>query len=395
MPRVEALITASVLSWARKTAGMSVEEAAKKLGRPTTDIIAWEAGDKKPSIAQARKASEVFNRPLAVFYLPEPPRDFSTLRDYRSLPFEHVGEYGVRLTRLIRNVQERQLWVRDYLREEGVTPLKFVGSASCGDSAYDVSEHIRRVINIDPDEQCSCGSREEALRLWLRKTEEAGIFVFRQGGIDLTECRGFLASDDIAPFIYLNSKDAKAAQMFTLVHELAHLWINQSGVSNLEQFIDYSSEIYAVESFCNEVASEVLLSRTKFEIEWKRLAHLGVVEDKIENLSRIFKVSEEAVARRLLNEKYISQSRYVNLREQYQKRWRELEQTEKNHSSTKKGGPSYYKVQVVHNGYAFTRTVIAAFYGGNILGREASALLGVKLNHFSKLANAAGFPLSV
>jgi Zn-dependent peptidase ImmA (M78 family)/DNA-binding XRE family transcriptional regulator len=394
MPRVEALITASVLSWARKTAGMSVEEAAKKLGRPTTDIIAWEAGDKKPSIAQARKASEVFNRPLALFYLPEPPRDFYTLRDYRSLPFAHIGGYGVRLTRLIKNVQERQQWARDFLREEGVAPLKFVGSASCGDSAYDVGKQMLSVLKIDPDEQCSCGSRPEALRLWLRKTEEAGIFVFREGGIDLTECRGFLASDDIAPFIYLNSKDAKAAQMFTLVHELAHLWINQSGVSNLEQFGDYSSETDEVESFCNKVASEVLLSRTKFEIEWERLSHLRVIEDKIENLSRTFKVSEEVVARRLLNEKYISQARYVELREQYQRRWKELEPAEKNHAKTRKGGPSYYKVKVVCNGYAFTRTVIAAFYGGNILGREASALLGVKLNHFSKLADAAGFPLS-
>lgn len=395
MSRIEAVVTPAVLSWARETAGLSVEEAAKKLKRSTADVVAWESGQSRPSVAQARKASEAYRRPLAVFYLPDPPEDFDTLRDYRSLPLDEVRAYGPKLMLLMRTALEHQQWTKDFLLDEGAENLSFVGSANVHDSPVDVANNILNTLGIESDEQCRCRTRADALLMWLRKAERAGIFVFREGKVDLRECRGFVVSDEIAPFIYINSEDARAAQMFTLVHELAHVWLNQSGVSNLFPFgLCTSSEASVLESFCNKVASEALLVRPQFEDALARLVRRDDVEDQIDKLSNIFKVSEEAIARRLLDDGRISTRKYRELRDYYQSRWRELKQAEKARMKKKDGGPSFYVTKVANNGYAYTQTVISAFRGGSISGREASALLRAKVNHISKLAMAAGFPLS-
>ena len=222
MSRIEALITPSVIQWAREQSKLSIDEAARKIRRSAEEIRGWENGSLRPSISQARKAAEVYRRPLAAFYLPEPPSEFETLRDFRSLPSAEFREYSPELSLLIRTTQYRQEWVREYLIEEGVEPLSFVGSSTLQDDPRDVANNILQVLDISSEDQQKCNSRQEALRLWLEKAEMAGIFVFRQRQIDLQEARGFLISDDFAPFVFINSDDSKAAQIFTLAHELAH-----------------------------------------------------------------------------------------------------------------------------------------------------------------------------
>lgn len=395
MGRVEALITPSVLQWARETAGLTVDQAASRLRRPVADVVAWETGRSRPSIPQARNASQLYRRPLAVFYLPEPPKDFDTLRDYRSLPMDEVRSYGPRLIRLMRTVLEHHQWIKELLTDEGATPLSFVGSASVHDSPREVAHGMLSVLDIDSEDQCSCRTRSDALLLWLRKAERAGIFVSREGGVDLRECRGFVISDQMAPFIYINSEDARAAQMFTLVHELAHVWINESGVSNLlHSGIHRSTEASATEAFCNKVAAEALLVRDRFETEWLRVTNLELVEERIDKLSRVFKVSEEVIARRLLDDGELSTAKYQELRDFYQQRWRDLKRAERARLKAQDGGPSFYVTRVARNGYSFTHTVISAFRDGSVSGREASSLLGVKVNHLQKLAAAAGLPRS-
>lgn len=396
MARVEALITPSVMLWARERSGLSIEEAAIKIGRPVEDIKAWENSSLLPSIAQARKAAKVYKRPLALFYLPEPPKDFETLRDFRSLPDEIPRDYSSELSVLVRTALEHQIWMRDFLIEEKISPLTFVGSASTNDSAEKIALDIIDKLDLSPDEQRSCYSREEALRLWINKTEQAGIFVFRQGQIDLEEARGFIISDEHAPFIYLNSDDAKAAQMFTLAHELSHLWLNQSGISNLEpprrRRLNDEDKI---ELLCNKVASEAILNSKSFNSEWQKMDRSRPVEELIEKLSREFKVSEEVIARRLKEKQILSQKQYMNLREKFQIRWREHKTREKIRMKETKGWPSYYTMKIFNNGYSFTNTVVSAFENGAISGREASGLLDIKVNNIPKLAVTAGLITSV
>lgn len=391
MARVEALITPSVMRWAREHSGLSIEEAARKNVRSVEDIKAWEDGSLLPSIAQARKAAKVYKRPLAIFYLPEPPKDFETLRDFRSLPDEALRDYSPELSILVRTALEHQIWMSDFLIEEGVPPLTFVGSVSADDSPEKSALDILDKLNLSPDEQRSCYSREEALRLWINKTEEAGIFIFRQGQIELEEARGFIISDEYAPFVYLNSGDGKAAQIFTLAHELAHLWLNQSGISNLEpprrrRLKDEDR----IELLCNKIASEAVLNSKSFNAEWQKMDRSRSVEELIERLSKEFKVSEEVIARRLKDKQVLSQERYLTLREKFQIRWRQHKTTEKIRMKEIKGWPSYYTMKIFNNGYSFTKTVVSAFENGAISGREASSLLDVKVNNIPKLAVTAG-----
>jgi Zn-dependent peptidase ImmA (M78 family) len=394
MAQVEALVTPSVMRWARESAGLSVIEASNKIKRPIEEIMAWEKGVQMPTIPQARRASEIYRRPLAVFYLPEPPLDFDTLRDFRRLPNEEERFYSKKLTELIRTAYEHQYWANEYLKKEGISPLSYVGSACLEDNPKDIAKQILTTFMINPNDQCSVPSRFYALKLWIEKAESKGVFIFRKGSIDLHICRGFILSDNIAPFIYLNSEDAYAGMMFTLVHELAHLWLNISGISNLNTYGRFiSTEDLNIEKFCNRVASEALIYSERFEREIEDLSIALTTEERIEILSRIFKVSEEAIARKMLEYDYISSSKYVKLRDLYQKRWLNLKRKEKQKNKERDGGPSYYVTKISNNGLLYTQTVIGAYQGGHILGRDASSLLEVKINNLSKLAGHAGIPM--
>jgi len=394
LSRIEALITSSVLRWAREKSKLSLEEASEKIKRPIEEIQAWEEGSQNPSIAQARKASEVYKRPLAVFFLPEPPLEFETLRDFRRLREGIRGEYRPELSLLIRTTLFRQRWMKDFLVSEGKQKLDFVGSISFKNNPIKVAKSIRKVLNISTEEQKKCETRKEARKLWFQKTEIAGIFIFCQRGIDLFEARGFLVSDDIAPFIFINSGDSKVAQIFSLAHELAHLWLNQSGVSNLEitgRFDD--QEAQKSEIFCNKVATELVLEDREFTKEWANCGTDKALENKIQFISNIFKVSEEVVARRLFDKKIISEVKYLELREFYQDRWNEIKAKEQQRMRSSSSAPFYYVMTLSNNGYAFTQTVISAFMSGKLLGRDASSLLNVKINNFGKLGEKAGIPI--
>lgn len=394
MSQIEALVTSSVLCWARESSGLSINQVAEKLKRPYKDVEAWELGQKNPSIPQARKLSELYRRPLALFYLPEPPIEFDTLRDFRCLPGEEPREFSKELRENIRLTKERQQWVRSFLIEEGVPPIPFASSANLSYDASTIAEHILQELNITSEVQCKARSRDDVLRLWISRAESKGIYIFRKGGIELTECRGFILTDDVAPFIYLNSEDAYAAQLFTLVHELAHLWLGTSCVSNMVTNGFYESkEAERVEVFCNEVASLCLLDIERFMGEWSKLSNRMMLDEKIERMSQIFKVSEEAIARRLLQNNIIAKEMYEQLRQFYQERWIELKRQERARRRESKSGPSYYVTQVSQNGLAFTQTVVSAYSGGNISGRDASSLLGVKVNNLVKLARQAGVDL--
>ena len=393
MSKTEALITSSVIKWARERSGFSIEQAAKKIGRSREDIIDWESGFSYPSIAQARTASKVYKRPLAVFYLSKPPEDFETLRDFRSLPPEYSAEYSFELSLLIRTAQSRQDWMREYLIGDVFPELSFVGCASLNDSPIDIGKHILKTLNLLPKEQIECPTRRDALRLWIDKAESVGIYIFRKAKIDPKEARGFILCDKYAPFIYINSDDAVVAQIFTLAHELAHLWLNQSGISNLE-LIDKTlhDDETSIEVFCNMVASEAILDRTIFDQTLQELDESLSIREKLIYLSKIFKVSEEAIARRLKNDGIIKLSEYLDLRKEYQERWLEFKESEKERRKRQKSGPSYYVTKVFNNGYAFTETVIEAFGSGIISARDTSDLLDIKVNNIKKLADAAGMP---
>ncbi|MDD5618613.1 MAG: ImmA/IrrE family metallo-endopeptidase [Candidatus Omnitrophica bacterium] len=386
MPKVKALITPEVIAWAREQSGYTISAVAIKIKKTEEEIKSWEAGDDLPSIAQARELSRLYKRPLAVFYLPVPPKDFQTLRDYRRLQTLEERKLSVELIDLIRDVIEQQGWARDYLGEEE-KELDIIGAGRINSNVYDLAEEMRSRLEIDINKQMKSASRYEALKYWLAKIENNGIFIVRRGGIELSECRGFVISDKFAPFIFLNSEDALVAQLFTLAHELVHLWINESGISNLEARGNFiSNQASNVERFCNNVASEIIMPDQIFKEILKHINGYKDTRDKIEILSKEFKVSEEVVARRLLDMREISQEIYENLHKFFIERWKELKTIEKKKAKEREGGPSYYTKMVTYNGLSFTQMVIGAYSSGKLAGRDASSLLDVKINNFKKLS---------
>ncbi|MBI5416428.1 ImmA/IrrE family metallo-endopeptidase, partial [Candidatus Poribacteria bacterium] len=365
--------------------------AAKKIGRSEEEIQGWEDGTQQPTLAQARKTAEVYKRSLAVFYLPEPPQGIQTLRDFRHL--HKSSEYSPELVFLIQLVEYRQNWLRERLEAEGVNKIEFIGSASLNTPVVKLAEKIRKYLKITSEQQMNLKTRREALNFWINKSEEVGINVCREGSIECNEVRGFAITDSYAPFIFINSNDALASQLFSLVHELVHLWINSSGISNLKGLGKTgSTEEERIEIFCNQVASFVLMEENIFNILWSQPYQNDKLEDRIYKISDKLKVSEEAVARRLLDREIITTHQYSILRESFIERWKrlKLEEYQKERQKKKKGGPSPNLLKVLSNGKIFTRAVLISYFNGTLSGTDASNYLNAKINNFGKLSKYVG-----
>lgn len=387
MAKKEAFVTPSVIRWAREKAGYDIETAAAKIKRPESEIEQWENGSLRPSLAQARTAARVYRRSLAVFYLPGPPRDFDTLRDFRYLPTDRPREYSPALALLVRQVHSRQDWLREFLVREKVDPLQFIGSVGLNTAPEVVARSIREQLGMPLSEQMACRDRGAALRLWIDKAEESGISICREGKVECKEARGFVLTDPDAPFVYINSTDAIAGQIFTLIHELTHIWLDMPGLSNLEGLDQrHRTPETDVEIFCNRVAAETLLGRQEFEEQWSLFSGEQSLCQQIERVSARFKVSDEVVARRLLEQGRITTDDYHELRQQYAARWQQHRKRKR-----KPGGNPYY-MKLANNGRYFTQMVMSACHSGVVTVRDASVVLGVKANHLPTMAEYAGVP---
>lgn len=399
MPSELAPITPAVMRWARITAKYSIEEAAAKLGRLENELIAWEDGADEPTVVQARNAAKLYRRSFAVLFLPEPPADFSVIPDYRKLPLTGIRAYSRELTFLLRETHERLAWAGEFLTAEEHAPLDFVGSATIKDAPGNVAEAIRQRLGVGTDDTARCADTESALRMWIAKAEDAGVFVFRTGTVESAEACGFVLSDTLSPFIYLNSNDAKARQLFTLAHELVHLWVNQSAVSNMAHSGHAPNrQIEQTETFCNKVAALLLLDPARLTIERAKLPPDMNVVEAADRLAKKFKVSGEVVARQLLDKGEIRDEDYEQVRVHYISLWRQHREREKAERERLKqeGRPSpplFYQLKPVQCGYSFMRTVLTAYSSGSATATDVQALLGVSVKTIPKFSEIVGLPL--
>ncbi|MCF7895876.1 MAG: ImmA/IrrE family metallo-endopeptidase [Candidatus Omnitrophica bacterium] len=379
-----ALVTPSVLKWARKYRNFSEEEVAKRLKRSKKEIIAWEGGKDSPSLAQARRISEIYKVPLAVFYLQSPPKKFSILKDYRKVPTDYPRKDTPQLSFLISELENKQAWLKEYFSFEQKKKLNFIGSAKQEDPIRSVVKSMRKNLSISVSNQIKISKKSDFLRFLIRKIEEAGISVSRQGRVGRTrieciEIRGLAICDQLAPFIFINSNDAKSGQIFTLIHELAHLWINKSGISNIS-YIDRKN-FNSIEIYCNKVAAEFLMDSDYFWDMYNHEKNKLPLLKLIEKISDKFKVSPEAVSLKLKNKGKISSGQYEKLRKRYKQIWEEYNKNKKKNS----GFPSPNRTIAMKNSYLFTQIVITAYHQGTVSGRDASALLSAKVNNFEKM----------
>ncbi|MGE5479439.1 MAG: ImmA/IrrE family metallo-endopeptidase [Chloroflexota bacterium] len=381
----KAFITPSVIKWARETARFSIEDAAKKMSKEPELLIKWESGEGVPTISQAEKLAKIYRRPFALFFLPGPPKDFQPLQDFRQPGSKALSTASAFI---IREISENQAWMREVAEDSGEKKLGFIGRFTEKDNPKAVAEDILRTLGVDP---IKYEKSPTPLLQWIRRAEAVGINVSRASSvhnklkIDPEELQGFAIADPFAPFVFINSADWERAQLFTLVHELAHLWINASGISNEIELRDKSDErLNPVERFCNKVAGNVLMPREIME-KIKQSGYLAY--EVFKDFSSKYGVSSFALLVRAKELDIINWSEYKNLKEKAENEYIDFIRRKANNKKKQKekeGGPSYYILQLNKNGRLFTQHVLDAYYDGAIMATEASGLLNIKIN---KIAN--------
>lgn len=384
----KANITPNVLRWARESARMPLEIAVGKIPRLTVEKLKeWEDGTSQPTIRQAQTLAKAYKRPFALFFLPEIPRDFLPLQDFRIKGAKALTTSSIFI---IREIQQKQAWLSDVYNENNEPKLPFVGRFSISDSPLQVANDILNTLGINPSDY----KTENPIREWINAAESNGIFISRSSFIhsrlklDSEELQGFVISDRYAPFVFVNSDDWNAPQLFTLVHEIAHIWIAETGISNYieHEFID-KENFHPVEIFCNEVAANALIP-SEIILNINPTIYQNVKD--VYKIARALGVSSFAFIIRALRLNLISNMVYQKLKREAEIDYlaflkREEEKKVRQKERDKPSGPNYFFLQLNRNSRLFTQTVLDAFRGGFVEPTLASNLLNVQVNKFQKL----------
>ncbi len=381
----QAKITPKVVIWARETAKMSIEVAATKMGVSKKKLEDWENGISCPTIKQAQKLAKIYRRPFAIFFLPDLPEDFHPLRDFRrktSTPLQTASVF------IIREIQQKQAWMSDNLIENNQTPLSYIGRFSIKDDPTLVAKNILETLEMNPTKYTKGIS---LLNHWINKIEKIGINISRTSFIhsnlliDPDELQGFAIVDSYAPFIFINSKDWESAQLFTLVHELAHIWIGESGISNeiiRNQEIKLNQKVNPIELFCSKVSANVLMPEEFMKSI--TISTSKMVNDIYKN-SKNLGISSFAFLYRMFTLGMISRSDYFKTKAELDRRFCDFKEIEKNKDSESENLPIYYPMLINKNGELFIQVVLNAYRSGDIEVSQASFLLNVKANNLNKL----------
>lgn len=390
MTRTRILIEPKLIVWARERAGLSEEALAKKMSVKPERLRGWQTGDLPMTFGQVKKLAAKTHTPLGYLFATRVPEKTVPIADFRTFGDHDPAKEkpsGAMIT-TIYMMQRRQNWYRDYLMEAGAAPVALVGRCDQKHGISEAAAAIRQAYRTDEGTGLSerYPSKEEALKELFAATEDIGILTIRNGivgnnthrPLDVREFRGFALCDRHAPLIFINGKDARAAQIFTLAHELAHLCIEESGVSNLDAAtLDDAND---TEQFCNKVAAELLLPRASFLRRWNKEAEL---EHQIKHLAKSFNVSAQAVARRALDNGLISENRYWKFRK---------EEAQRALDRLAGSGGNFYATHRYRRSDRFAKAVIACAREGALSYREAHELLDIKKTAtFEKIAGELGY----
>jgi Zn-dependent peptidase ImmA (M78 family) len=374
-------VNPELIRWAIERSGRSVDALARHLPK----IGQWESGDAQPTLKQLETLAKKTWTPLGYFFLSEPPEEKLPVPDFRTARDQPIRRPSPNLIDTLHTMQRRQAWMRDYLIEMGHERLAFMGAAEPADNIESVAKNIRRTLGMSDGWAGRIGTWTEALSVLREATEAAGVLLVINGVVgndthrklDPSEFRGFVLADDYAPLVFINGSDARSAQMFTLAHELAHLWIGEGGIFDLP---DLHAEGDRREVFCNRVAAEFLVPAAELREFWARV---GRQPEPFQAIAKEFKVSPIVAARRALDLDLIGREVFFDFYRAYQA-------DERRRAARAKGGGDFYNNQNVRLGRRFARAVMSAAKEGRVLFREAYSLTGLQGATFDKYAKALG-----
>ena len=379
---LRATVKPELLRWARKRTGRSVEDLTSR--SQLRKLAQWESGKAAPTLKQLEAFARATYVPIGYLFLPAPPQERVPIPDLRTIGNEHIGHPSPDLLDTIHICQQRQAWYREYARSAGYEPLRFVGSADRGTSVPQVAQRMRDALGFNLDARRDCPTWTDALRRFIEQADEAGVLVMTSGVVgsnnnrklNTEEFRGFALSDEYAPLVFINGADSKAAQMFTLAHELAHIWLGESALSDVSPASQPSQRI---EVWCNQVAAELLVPLDVFRHE---LPRTNPLED-VSPLARRFKVSTLVILRRILDAERIDWSTFQQAYGKEVDRLRAI--------LTTRGGGDYYLTTGARASKRFARALVVSTFEGHTPFTEAFRMLGMrKMSTLKQLGHELG-----
>ena len=384
----EAFINSNILTWALERSNLPVDHIAHSIQIKPEKLDEWQNGITYPTFRQAQKLAKTLRVPFGYLFLTSVPEESIPIPDLRTLRNAPLGEFSPDFIDLINNVILKQQWYRDYLLDEGTEPLAFLGKFSIADDPGVIARNISQTLGINDALRESCSSWEGFLRKCISLTEAQGIIVFRSGVVgnnahrplSVDEFRGFAISDNIAPVVFINSRDYKVAQIFTFAHELAHIWIGESGISNITLNQARTDQKLEVEYFCNDIAAELLVPHKQFLQFWNPQFSFN---DNVKYAVRKFRVSTIVVIRRAFDVGIINEGEFKAKYSQEIENQIDRRDKEKEDES---GGGDYYRNLFTRNSKTLTATLISATLEGELSYRDASNLLNVSATKLKEIA---------
>lgn len=365
---LRAEISPELWDWAIRRAGKLEGELRRRFPK----LDAWRNGQAKPTLKQVEAFAEAARVPLGYLFLSRAPEEKLPIPDLRTVSSRGVHRPSPDLLDTIYLCQRRQEWYKEYAQAAGEEPRAFVGAMALRSKPGEAANAMRCDLGLDTDLHAQCRTWQEAIRLLIEKAEEAGVLVMVSGVVGTNnrrplspeEFRGFALVDRWAPLIFINGADSRAAQMFTLAHELAHIWLGKSALSDASPAVFPTQE---VERWCNAVAAEFLVPAAELHDRLASARSPEVLEE-LEELVRYFKVSKLVILRRLLDTHVISRSQF---RAAYTAELARLKKW------TPKRGGHFYRTHLLRVGRRFAHAVIRSTAGSQTLLRDALRMLGL------------------
>lgn len=372
-------VNTEILKWATNRSGKTDTIFLKFPNLPK-----WLNNESQPTLKQLESFAKATSTPLGYFFLSTPPVIKLPIPFYRTIDDQHLSNPSVDLIDTVQAMERRQAWMSEYYIDQDYDPLQFVGSRHIDDNPIKIAKEIREKLGLQSGWASQFHAWEDALRMLFYKVDDLGINLVVNGivgnnthrKLDTNEFRGFVLVDKYAPLIFINGADGKAAQMFTLAHELAHVWF---GVSAAFDLIQLQPANIDVEKACNTVAAEFLVPETELREIWPEAKNLV---DRFQVLARNFKVSEIVTARRCLDLSLIVREEFFEFYKSYMDRVEE-----------KRGGRSggnFYASQNFRIGRRFGESVARAIAEGKLQYNEGYRLTGISGNTFSEFVARLG-----
>jgi Zn-dependent peptidase ImmA (M78 family) len=387
---VRAMVESAVLRWARETAGIAVENAARRVQVKPEVFAAWEAGEASPTMTKLRTLANVYKRPLSVFFLPGPPAEPPlNVHDFRQLPGIAAGAFSSTLRIQLRRARERRELALDLIQDLEQPLPAFNSRAALDHDPEEIGAKLREMLDVDLTSQERWTGIYDAFNAWRERIESVGVLVFQMSRVDLEEARGFSLAEELLPVIAVNTKDPPNARVFTMLHELCHVTLRRSGICEPDQEDRLlPSEERRVEVFCNRVAGAALVPMRALLADSLVRGNAGMVwsDEDLWKIARRFSATRFVVLRRLLTSGRTTAAFYRAKHEEW------IAQARDQDANKKAGrGPPPDRAAVAERGQTFVRLVLQSYYQDRITLSDVSEYLGVRLKHLSKIEQAAGF----